>query len=148
MTKDRLGSFLFLAAGFFALFQSIRLPLGSLEKPGPGVFPIALSVLLSAIGLVLLASEAGGTKINWGTLARRKATAGQIVALTAAYIIVFEWLGYLVSSGVYLFLLFFRVCKFQMAAAAAWTVGITVVSWFFFARILGLQLPPGPWRIF
>ncbi len=148
MTKDSLASLFFLGTGLFAFSQSIRLPLGTLEKPGPGVFPILLSILLSVIGVVLLVVERGETKVNWSTLLRRKATAWQIVVLTAGYILIFEWLGYVASSGIYLFLLFFQVCKFRAGVAAGWTVGITLVSWVFFGRILGLQLPPGPWRIF
>jgi len=146
MSKERLGSLIFFLAGIFALSMSIRLPLGTLEKPGPGIFPLILSGLLSIIGVLLLLFETGSGKLHWSGLIREKGTVWKIILLSAAFIAGFEWLGYLATSTLYLFFLFFWVCRFRTAAAVALAATITVSSWYFFGTILGLQLPAGPWR--
>jgi hypothetical protein len=45
MTKDRATSVLFLLTGIYGLYFSIQLPMGRWNEPGPGVFPITLSIL-------------------------------------------------------------------------------------------------------
>jgi hypothetical protein len=144
MSKDRLSSLIFFLVGIFALLQSVRFPMGTWEKPGPGVFPLILSALLAAIGALLFFVERGGGRLNWFRLIREKGTVWKIVILSAAFISVFEGLGYLVTSAGYLFLLFFWVCRFRAGAAVALTAVITIGSWVLFGTILGLQLPVGP----
>ena len=51
MTKERGGSLIFLAAGIYGLVFSTGLPFGRWNEPGPGVFPLALSILLCISGL-------------------------------------------------------------------------------------------------
>ena len=113
MSKDRLGSLLFFLVGVLAFIQSVQFPMGTMEKPGPGVFPLVLSVLLAGIGVLLLFSERGRGKLNWPRLIREKGTVWKIIILSAAFIAAFEGLGYLAASAGYLFLLFFWVCRFR-----------------------------------
>ncbi len=144
MSKDRLGSLLFFLVGVLAFIQSVQFPMGTMEKPGPGVFPLVLSVLLAGIGALLLFSERGRGKLDWPRLIREKGTVWKIIILSAAFIAAFEGVGYLAASAAYLFLLFFWVCRFRAAAAVALTAFITISSWYLFGTILGLQLPVGP----
>lgn len=144
MSKERLSSMLFFLVGIFALTQSVQFSMGTLEKPGPGVFPLILSVLLVVIGVLLLFAERGHEKLNWPRLIREKGTVWKIIMLSAAFVAAFEGLGYLATSAVYLFLLFFWVCRFRAGAAVALTAIITISSWYLFGTILGLQLPVGP----
>lgn len=144
MSKERLSSLLFFLVGILALTQSVQFSMGTPEKPGPGVFPLILSVLLVVIGVLLLFSERGHEKLNWSRLIREKGTVWKIIMLSAAFIAAFEGLGYLAASAGYLFLLFFWVCRFRAGTAVALTAIITISSWYLFGTILGLQLPVGP----
>ena len=54
MTKERGGSLIFLAAGIYGLVFSIGLPFGRWNEPGPGVFPLALSILLCISGIAVV----------------------------------------------------------------------------------------------
>jgi hypothetical protein len=144
MSKERIGSLLFLIVGILALVRSVQFSMGTLEKPGPGVFPLILSVLLAAIGVLLLFAERGQGRLNWSRLLREKGTVWKIIILSAAFISAFEGLSYLAASAGYLFPLFFWVCLFRAGAAVALTVIISSSSWYLFGTILGLQLPVGP----
>jgi putative tricarboxylic transport membrane protein len=147
MTKERFGSLFLLLVGGYALIHSVRLPLGNWSQPGPGVFPLLLSLLLSAIGVALLVSSTGGEKFNWkDSLSRQKKT-WVIMGLTAGFILGFDRLGFVLISGLYLFLLFFWICRFRMRIAAVLAVGITGAGWYLFVKILNLQLPLGLWRL-
>jgi hypothetical protein len=99
MSKDRLSSLIFFLVGIFALVQSVQFPMGTWEKPGPGVFPLILSVLLAAIGALLFFAERGEGRLNWSRLIREKGTVWKIVILSAAFIAAFEGLGYLATSA-------------------------------------------------
>jgi putative tricarboxylic transport membrane protein len=147
MSKERLGSFGFLLVGIFGLSQAVRLPLGSMEKPGPGVFPVILSGLLCMIGASLLFSEKGQGRLAWGTIARQKARVWQIVLQIGVFILTLEWLGYPLASALFLFPLLSWTCGFRVGQAAGLTALLTVASWYLFVKFLGVQLPPGLLRL-
>ena len=147
MTKERFGSLFLLLVGGYALIHSARLPLGNWNQPGPGVFPLLLSLLLSAIGVALLVSSKGGNKFNWKDSLSRQKNTWAIMGLTVGFILGFGRLGFVLTSGIYLFLLFAWICRFRMIIAAPLAAGITAAGWYLFVRILNLQFPPGLWRL-
>ena len=147
MTKERFGSLFLLLVGGYALIHSARLPLGNWNQPGPGVFPLLLSLLLSAIGVALLVSSKGGNPFNWKDSLSRQNKTWAIMGLTAGFILGFNRLGFVFTSGLYLFLLFFWICRFRVQIAAVLAAGITGAGWYLFVKILNLQFPPGPWRL-
>ncbi len=129
------------------MIHSVRLPLGSWSQPGPGVFPLILSVLLIATGTALLVSSRAGNEFRWRDSLSRQKRNGVILGLTVGFILGFGRLGLLVTSGLYLFLLFAWVCRFRIRVALLLSAGVTAAGWFLFVRILNLQFPPGPWRL-
>lgn len=147
MTKERFGSLFLLLIGIYALIHAARLPMGDWNQPGPGVFPFALSLLLSVIGIALLVSSAQGAKLNWKDTLSRQTKTWTIIGLTAVFILGFERLGFVPTSGLYLFFLFSRICRFSLAGAAALAAGITGAGWYLFVKTLNLQLPPGFWPL-
>ncbi len=146
MTLERVGSLFFLAIGLYVLVQSIRLPMGSWTQPGPGVFPFILSFLLSVIGIALLVSSGTGKKVNWRDALSGQVTPWSIIALTALFILGFDRLGFVVASGIYLFVLLYVVSRLPFARAAGLSAGITAAGWYLFVKMLDLQLPMGLWR--
>lgn len=147
MTKERFGSVLLLVVAVYALIHSSRLPMGEWNQPGPGVFPLVLSILLSIIGISLFFVSTEDAKLNWKDSLSRQKKAWAIVGLTAGFILCFDWLGFVPTTGLYLFILFSRISRLPFVYATALAVGITGAGWYFFVRILTLQLPPGLWRL-
>jgi len=143
VSKEVLGSLGLLLTGVFGLSQAVRLSLGSLEKPGPGLFPLVLSVLLCTVGASLLRTERGRGRLRWERILREKARVWQIVLETGAFILTLEWLGYPLAAGLYLFCLFAWTCRFRLAEAVGLTALLTVGSWYLFVNFLGVQLPRG-----
>ncbi len=148
MKRDQAGGFFFVFVGIFFFFLAIKLPVGKLTQPGPGIFPLALSLLLFTVGIIIFFSTAKEkTKIDWRKGFRDLAKPAAIVLLTLAYIILMGRLGYLLTSFIYLFSLFFLVSRYKWFFCAGLSGILAVASWIFFGKILGIQLPLGPWNL-
>jgi putative tricarboxylic transport membrane protein len=147
MTKERGGSLIFLAAGIYGLVFSIQLPFGKWNEPGPGVFPLALSILLCVSGIGWFIHGKGKAEekgnVDWGGLIRKLGTPLKIVGLTLAYIVAFDRVGYLLASLIYIFILFLWVSRYKLWIAAGLAILIGAGSWLFFERLLSVQLPKG-----
>ena len=145
MSKERGGSLIFLVTGVYALILSLQLPLGKWNAPGPGVLPLFLSISLTISGILWFIvgkqkeKEKAGT--DWGKIVKLLKTPAQILVLTAAFVFVMGRIGYLVGSLFYLFAVFLWVSRFKPAAAAGLAILIGVGSWYFFEKILVIQLP-------
>jgi len=147
MTKERGGSLIFLAAGIYGLVFSIGLSFGRWNEPGPAVFPFTLSILLCLSGILwfIRGKRQGGAQksADLKGLPLKYATAVQIVGLTGLFILALEPLGYLLTSILYLFFLFLRVCRYRLWLAAVFGILFGAGSWFFFDRLLTTPLPKG-----
>ena len=147
MTKERGGSLIFLAAGIYGLVFSIGLPFGRWNEPGPGVFPLALSILLCISGIAwFIRGKTKGEARKSAVLKEfphKYATAAQIVGLTGVFILVLEPLGYLLTSVLYLFSLFLWVCRYRLWVAAVFAITFGAGSWLFFEKLLTTPLPKG-----
>ena len=147
MTKERGGGLIFLAAGIYGLVFSIGLPFGRWNEPGPGVFPLALSILLCISGIVwfIRGRAKGETRKSAGLkeFSHKYVTAFQIVGLTGMFILVLEPLGYLLTSILYLFVLFLWVCRYRLWVAAVFAITFGAGSWLFFEKLLTTPLPKG-----
>jgi putative tricarboxylic transport membrane protein len=146
MSKERTASLIFLAFGLYGIILSLQLPLGNLREPGPAMLPISLSILLCVSGGLWLIygkkkQEAG--KIVWSALVKRLITPGKILLATAGFVFIFERAGYLVTSFLYVFVLFFWISRFRFLIALGLALLIGAGSWYFFGRVLGVPLPQG-----
>jgi putative tricarboxylic transport membrane protein len=150
MTKDRAASLLFLLTGIYGLFFSIQLPMGRWNEPGPGVFPITLSILLliSGVSWFILGKRGAGAKsqeekADWRSIASTLPTPLKIVGITALFILAFNRAGYLAASSLYLFALLFVVSRYRVIVSILLAVSISIGSWYFFEKLLAVQLPKG-----
>jgi putative tricarboxylic transport membrane protein len=145
MNSDRWSyGFLFLLA-LFGLISAWRMPLGQLQEPGPGFFPLAIATLLLAFALLgfvtarSAAPEASRPGAFWGDL---KPPAKIVLSMGLA-ILVFEGAGFLLSISFFLALLFFWVSRYPWWKAVALGLIGGSGGWFLFVRILGVAMPEG-----
>jgi len=147
MSKERAASFIFLFIGIYGLIFTFQLPMGSWREPGPGILPLGLSILLLGSGVLWLifgkTTGRGKNKIDWPDLRLKLITPLKILCVTVAFALSLDKLGFLLTSFLYLFILFFWISKFKL-----WTaIGIALLtgagSWYFFDKLLAVQLPQG-----
>ena len=119
--------------------------MGKWNEPGPGIFPLGVSILLFASGILgFIPRNAAGaekTRIDRHDVITKFHRLLKIVGLTAAFILVLEQVGYLVASTLYLFLLLFWVSRYKLWTATGLAVVLGVGSWYFFVQTLAIDLP-------
>jgi putative tricarboxylic transport membrane protein len=146
MVNERVASFVFLMIGISGFIFSVQLPLGKWREPGPGVFPLALSFLLCFFGILWFIRGRGRRRerrVDWLEMIRKLSTPLKIVGATAALIIAWDRLGYLLASSLYMFVLFLWVSRYKFLISTGLGIAIGAGSWLFFGKFLAVQLPPG-----
>ena len=151
MNKELVGGLIFLLTGTYGLIFSLSLPMGRWNEPGPGAFPFGLALLLAFSGIMIIArAKSKKEEKQEGTareFLRSVITPLLIVLLTLGFILVLERVGYVASVLVYLFILFFGICRYTLPLAAGMAAVFGLGSWYLFAKILGVQLPLSFWGI-
>lgn len=146
MNKERAGSLFFLFAGIYGFVLSVQIPIGRLNEPGPGILPLCLSILLIISGISWLILGKGkdgeGARMDLREI-RKLETPLRIVVLSTAFILTFTLLGYLVAATLYLLLTFLWISRFKFWVAISLAVCIGGGSWYFFGKVLSVQLPKG-----
>ncbi len=127
--------------GAFVLVEASQLKMTSLGGgPGPGVFPVALGVMLLGIG-ARLAPAALRERTEFGHL-RRVAV---LIGALAAYAALLDRLGFVITtSATIVFLLVAFNPRRRLWLAALGLAG-SVGSYALFSSFLKVQLPPDPW---
>ena len=145
MNTDRVSfSGLFVIA-LYGLLSSLLMPLGEFQEPGPGFFPLCLSlilVILSGLGIIssrMSAHDASRSEPFWGNMK----TPFKIVAATALAIFAFEPVGFLATSACFLTLLFLWVSRYPWWQAVAMGLAGGLAGWFSFVKLLGVPMPGG-----
>lgn len=128
--------------GLWWLWMSWELGLGSVQEPGPGFFPAAISIALAGGGLGCairaLRSPDPSAPRPWIEGPAAKA-AGLIILLC----ILFTIGGFLLCAALFLFAMMVLVGNIKPLKSGAFALAITFVFWLVFERILSLQLPSG-----
>lgn len=129
------------------LVEGLRYPRGTAGQPGPGLFPVLVSVLLlvSSVGLTVEAvRDSPRPAVGRPPAAARWRL---VATLTAAvgYVMLLPILGHRVA-GALAVLAILRVMRMQSwVVSAVLAVSLAVGSHYLFVVLLGVPLPPGVW---
>lgn len=144
--KDRCSGVLMLAIAAVMIAWSLTLPIGTVNSPGPGLFPLILAVLLAVLSIGLMIEQfLGGfsTRLITDTIREEGVQVAVFCALYFAYALTFEWAGFILSTGVFLALVYVLVLRKSIASAIACAVLVTVPIYWLFDRLLSVSLPAG-----
>lgn len=129
------------------LVQAARLDVGTPTRPGPGFFPLVLAAALLLASTVLAArarrAPADATPAPPGRPARPGALLAAVGGF-AAYVALFEPLGFLLATTGFLAFLFGAVARYRWPLALGLAVGLAVAAHLLFDTWLQVRLPPGP----
>ena len=142
MTTDRVsGAFLFLL-GLFVAWEGRTLPLGTHGRPGPGYFPLLLSILLGILGLLLFLrgrSSRHLRSIRW----EESGHAAAILACSFLATFGIERLGYRITMILILGFLLGIVERLRLWQVFVLTIGLSFGSFWVFDSLLRVILPRG-----
>jgi putative tricarboxylic transport membrane protein len=142
MTIDRISGAFLLLLGLFVAWEDRVLPLGSHDCPGPGYFPLLLSVILGVLGLVLLLrgrSSPHLRSIRW----EEAKHAAAILACSFLATFGIERLGYRITMILVLGFLFGVVERMKLWQVAILTISLSLGSFWVFDSLLRVILPRG-----
>lgn len=108
MNADRLTSMIWFAIGLWAISSSISLGLGTTREPGPGFFPILAGTFISLMAIIIFVQslkKREDKKLSdfWKGLRWKKTLAIGLIMI--GYILTFEWLGFPISTFLFLLIL-------------------------------------------
>ena len=142
LRSDHIAGGAFIAFGILVFALSGDLPFGSLSAPGAGMMPKLLIVLMIVFGIVLVIGGAASqplAEIDWSD----RNHALMLVAITAVAIALYQWLGFILTMTLLVFTLLTVVERRGVWRAAAYSVGVTVIAWWVFAKALKAPLERG-----
>jgi hypothetical protein len=133
------------ALAVFVVWQSARMPSGTLSLPGPGMLPMALGLLLalSTLALILLLLRSGPENETPVTLGNRQIAISFPVLVGAG--LLFDRVGFVVTGSLFLFALLWMLSPLGWWRSLIASVAATLTSNYLFKSLLGISLPPFPW---
>ena len=142
LRADHVGGALFVLGGLLVYALSGDLPFGSLSFPGAGFMPLIIATLMIVLGVLLALGardSAPFAEIDWSDLPHAVMVGG----ITAVAIALYTVLGFVIVVPLMMFALLVIVERKGIIAAAVYSGGITLMTWWVFSA-LKAQLPIGP----
>jgi putative tricarboxylic transport membrane protein len=115
------------------------------NQPGPGFFPFWLGVLLAVLSFIMLliAMKPGqGGSFNLPNRAGLKKIL-VIVGAQLGFLFIIPKIGFLITSSIFLFVLFVFFPKYSNLTNGIFSICISVIFYLLFQKWLGVQLPIG-----
>jgi len=149
--NSRLGGLFWLVLGISICIESVKLNLGDLHRPGPGFMPFLAGTLLGALGLILGFSKISNgleEKVSSKKIWVKGGDRNIIFPLLAliGYVLLLDLVGFLVTTFIFLLLLF------KLAEPKRWFIplalagGTVVLSHLIFSVWLQCPFPKGAFK--
>ena len=133
--------FLLAVAGFF-VWNAWKMPAGAAGMPGPGTFPLVLGSLLAIASVAVLVKSLRARAAEAATPADMRLQPVVIIyAALVAVAVALDRAGFIVTLGVFMFVMlrvFSRLGTWRSALAA---VAATLIASWLFVNLLGVSLP-------
>jgi putative tricarboxylic transport membrane protein len=141
----RLLALAVLATSVVYLASAWPLPIGTLARPGPGFYPLAVALFGTFVALawVVNAFRHAPAASSAASLERSSRTrVGATGGLLVGFCLLLPWTGYLVASLLFTGLML-RGLGAGWLTALLVGLGTALVSYYVFATLLGVPLPGG-----
>jgi hypothetical protein len=118
------------------------LPFGSLTAPGAGMMPKLAAVLMMLCAALLMVAgrdSAALAGIDWSD----RGHAALVVLITAAAVIAYRPLGFLITMALLVFALLVVVERRNVLRAAAFSIALTLAAYWLFGKALKSPLERG-----
>jgi hypothetical protein len=131
------------ATGLLFVWQASMLDLGHVGLPGPGFFPLALGVLLTAFSFVV---SVGCWRASAASELVELGHPPVMIAFVALLMVplLFELLGAYLTLGLLSMSLLVFIARLSPLVSGVWTAVGLAACWYLFQELLGLRLPLGP----
>jgi len=138
----------FVGAGALIVAATLNYPSLDGGHPGPALFPRILGTLMVALGAALAVQGARARDatqvVEWRRLHRNTGVGNALFVLVGvlAYLGLVEWLGFLITGTLLLFLMMWRL-RVPSLRALVVAIGFIAIVYFLFVKVLRVPLPLG-----
>jgi hypothetical protein len=141
---DFVAGLLLLSFALVLTEESLRLPFGTMRRPGIAFLPVLLSALLAllSIALIVQAWKRSAASDGPGLQLGRWKKVGASLAALFAFGFIFEWLGYVMSTILLLVFLMRAVEPVRWWLVLVVAVSSSLITYIVFS-LLGTPLPSG-----
>ena len=137
---------LLLAIATFFLWGASRMPAGTFAVPGPAIMPFVLGTLLAATAAALIVKTIVTRALQeTEPITFRLPAVVMLFGSLTAVAFAFEPVGFDVTIAVFLFVMLRTFSRLGTLRCAILAIVITAIAHWFFASLLGVNLPRGPW---
>jgi hypothetical protein len=148
MDRHKLGSLAWLIFGILICFGSIRLSLGNFHNPGPGFLPFITGAILTGLSFVVFVQSGRSGKAKRGQkpfiIDRQRAWKATLTLIALlAYAIGMDYLGFLVSTTIFLAFVLWAVEPQRWYIVIFGSILASVASFTIFEILLKSPLPRG-----
>ena len=143
LTVDRGAGAFFAAFSLLVLWESRKIPFGTMAEPGPGALPVLLAVALLGCSVTVFVAGRAGERladIRWTEWRHAVAILGMCCFMALAL----ERLGYRLTMFLALLTLVSLVEKKGWIAGGIFAGGFSLGTYFLFNTLLRVPLPKGP----
>ena len=146
MTRDRISGVVFILIGAGVFIASLNYPVGTLQKPGGGFFPLLAAALLLVLSVVFTfesftrRAEAGHAPPFFPARETPRRILFGVAALVA-YRYLITLIGFAPSTGVFIFLLARFLENTEWKRSLVFGVLTAVASYYLFQVVLKIQMP-------
>jgi Tripartite tricarboxylate transporter TctB family len=144
LRSDHVAGAAFAGFGLLIIALSGDLPFGRLSMPGAGFMPnlVAGLMILFGVLLVLRANRESAplADIDWNDLRH----AGPVIAITAAGIALYSWLGFITTMVATMVALLVLVEHRDPVRAGLYSIVVVLLAFGLFRTFLRAPLPLGP----
>lgn len=123
--------------GVAAAWASLQLPVGSLTKPGPGLWPLVVSVVLIAGSLIVLV----GAEIEQEPFSRQSLSIVAALVLLALFTTLFSLVGFVLPATLMLAVWLRFISKESWKVTLATTIPVVALLYVLFSFLLGVPFP-------
>ncbi|SMF56376.1 putative tricarboxylic transport membrane protein [Xaviernesmea oryzae] len=143
LSKDLVTGMLFFILGAGALTMALQYRVGSLHAMGPGYFPVLLSCLVGACGLVLMARTLLSSELRHPLEGLRLKPLAIIVTAVLAFAVAIDRLGLVASIALLVAISRLAMRKAGFVEPMLIFVVLTTLAYLVFVVGLNIPLPLG-----
>ena len=131
----------FAAVGIAFLIGAVKLSVGVPTEPKPGFFPFIDGIILIGLSLLFLFQAWRGRAGNRQAFGRIKGPVVVVLTLVL-YVATLEPVGYVITTAILSSVVLYML-ETKPRVLVPVSLGLALVSYLLFSRLLGITLPPG-----
>lgn len=140
--RDLFGGLIIALFGVVGVFEGYRLGAGTLSKMGPGYVPMALGVILVALGLVMAANQGDPDQASEVVFDQPEWRGWLcIIAGVASFVVLGEYAGLVPAAFFSVFISALGDRTATLKGATLLSIGTTVFGVVLFHYLLGISIP-------